>query len=211
MLPSEQLRRAVDQDYAALAITDHADFSNLEDLLTRLLRFIRQQGNDFELVFIPGVELTHVAPHSVAPLARRAKEFGAALVVVHGETIVEPVAPGTNAAAVACPDVDILAHPGLIAVEEARQAAANGVYLELSSRAGHSLANGHVARVAREVGASLVLNTDMHSPNDMIDQETARLVAAAAGLDTDGVYAATVAHPQALVRRALRHLESLPR
>jgi histidinol phosphatase-like PHP family hydrolase len=203
LLPSEQLRRAVDQGYAALAITDHADSSNLEDLLTRLLRFVRQQGDDFELIFIPGVELTHVAPRSVAPLARRAKELGAALVVVHGETIVEPVAPGTNAAAVACRDVDILAHPGLITVEEARQAAANGVYLELSSRGGHSLANGHVACVAREAGASLVLNTDMHAPDDMIDQETARLVATAAGLDADEVYAAVVAHPQSLVRRAL--------
>jgi putative hydrolase len=202
LLPSEQLRRAAVKGYAAIAITDHADASNLEDLLARLSRFARQQGDDFDLTFIPGVELTHVAPQSIAPLARQARECGAALVVVHGETIVEPVAPGTNAAAVACAEVDILAHPGLITLEEARMAAKHGVYLELSSRSGHGLANGHVARIAREAGAYLVLNTDTHAPGDMIDQRMARRVAAAAGLDESEVYAATVTHPQELVRRA---------
>ena len=113
LLPSEQLRRAVAMGYGAIAITDHADSSNMEDLLGWLLRFAREQRDDFPLVFLPGIELTHVAPRSVVPLARRAKELGAALVVVHGETIVEPVAPGTNAAAVACPEVDILAPSSL--------------------------------------------------------------------------------------------------
>jgi len=208
LLPSEQLRRAVAMGYAALAITDHADASNVETLLDALLRVVRQQADDFDLVFIPGVELTHVGPQSIAPLARHAKALGG-LVLVHGETIVEPVAPGTNAAAVACPDVDILAHPGLITLDEARQAAANGVYLEITSRGGHSLANGHVARVAREAGASLVLNTDTHGPGDMIDQALARRVAAGAGLDEDEVYASTVTNPQALVQRSLARLESI--
>lgn len=202
LLPSEQLRRAVAKGYGAIAITDHADASNMEDLLRSLLRFAREQKEDFPLVFLPGIELTHVAPRSVAPLARRAKELGAALVVVHGETIVEPVARGTNAAAVACPDVDVLAHPGMLTVQEAREAAANGVYLEITSRGGHSLANGHVAQVAREAGARLVLNTDTHTPGDMIDQEMARLVAQAAGLGPEEVEAATVVNPQAMVARA---------
>jgi histidinol phosphatase-like PHP family hydrolase len=193
-----------------MAITDHADASNMEELLRCMLRFARQQKDDFPLVFVPGIELTHVAPHSVAPLAQHAIELGAALVVVHGETIVEPVRPGTNAAAVVCPDVDLLAHPGLLTLEEARQAATNGVYLELTSRGGHSLANGHVARMARQAGACLVVNTDAHAPSDMIDQEFARTVASAAGLSDDEVYAATVTHPQALVRRALARMESSP-
>jgi histidinol phosphatase-like PHP family hydrolase len=206
LLPSEQLRRAAVKGYGAIAITDHADASNLDELLAQLLRFAREQRDDFDLVFLPGVELTHVAPASIAPLARRAKELGAALVVVHGETIVEPVAPGTNAAAASCPDVDVLAHPGLLTLDEARAAAANGVYVEITSRYGHGLANGHVARVARQAGAQLVLNTDTHTPDNMIDQETARIVAAAAGLDPDEVYAATVTHPQAAVRRAQERL-----
>jgi histidinol phosphatase-like PHP family hydrolase len=207
LLPSEQLRRAVAMGYGAMAITDHADSSNLEDLVRSLLRFAHAQGEDFPLVFLPGIELTHVSPRSIAPLARRAKALGAALVVVHGETIVEPVAPGTNAAAVACPEVDVLAHPGLLTFEEAREAAGNGVYLEITSRGGHSLANGHVARVAREVGARLVLNTDTHTPGDMIDQEMARLVARAAGLTPDEVEGATVGNPQAAVERALERLQ----
>jgi putative hydrolase len=209
LLPSEQLRRALVKGYAAIAITDHADASNMESLLESLLRFAREQRGDFDLVFIPGVELTHVAPQSIAPLAQRARSLGAALVVVHGETIVEPVAPGTNAAACACPDVDILAHPGLITLEEARQAAANGVYLEITSRGGHSLANGHVASVARRAGACLVLDTDTHAPDDMIDQQMARRVAAAAGLTPDEVEAATVTNPQILVQRALARLSQV--
>jgi histidinol phosphatase-like PHP family hydrolase len=206
LLPSEQLRRAVAKGYAAIAITDHADASNISDLMARLLQFARDQQYDFPLDFIPGIELTHVAPRSIARLARLAKERGAGLVVVHGETIVEPVAPGTNAAAVACADVDILAHPGMITLQEAQDAAANGVYLEITSRGGHSLANGHVARMARKAGAATVLNTDTHGPGDMIDQSMARLVAAAAGLDEAQVEAATVTHPQALVERARRRL-----
>jgi len=208
LLPSEQVRRVAVKGYAAVAITDHADASNLEELLERLLRFRRLQGEDWPVVFIPGVELTHVAPCSIGRWARKAKECGAGLVVVHGETIVEPVAPGTNAAAAECPDVDILAHPGLITTQEARAAAENGVHLEITSRAGHSLTNGHVACVARETGTRLVLNTDTHSPNDMIDQQTARLVAAGAGLDSAEVVAATVDCPWALVERALQHLKA---
>ena len=65
------------------------------------------------------------------------------LVVVHGETMAEPVVKGTNRAAVDCEFVDVLAHPGFITLDEARIATANGVHLELTSRRGHSLTNGH--------------------------------------------------------------------
>lgn len=209
LLPSEQLRRAVAKGHRAIAITDHADASNLADILSRLLRFALEQQGDFPITFIPGVELTHVAPQSIAPLARRARELGAGLVLVHGETVVEPVAPGTNAAAVACPDVDILAHPGLLTLEEARQAAANGVYLEITSRGGHCLTNGLVARLARETGARLVLNSDTHAPGDLMDQAMARRVALGAGLTDEEVIAATVTNPEALVQRAVARLAAL--
>jgi len=201
LLPSELLRRAVVKGYNAIAITDHADASNIEELVTALVRFTRQQGGDFPLTFIPGVELTHVAPYSIALLAHRARELGAGLVLVHGETIAEPVWPGTNRAAVECPAVDILAHPGFITLEEARLAAENDIYLELTSHAGHCLTNGHVAHIARQAGARLVVNTDTHTPQDMIDQEMARLVAAGAGLNEAEVEAATVNNPQTLVRK----------
>jgi putative hydrolase len=203
LLPSELLRRVVVKGYGAIAITDHADASNMEELVTGLVRFARRQEGDFPLTFIPGVELTHVAPQSIAPLAQWAKELGVGLVLVHGETISEPVRPGTNLAAVECPAVDILAHPGLITLEEAHLAAKNDVYLEITSHRGHCLTNGHVANIARQAGAKLVLNTDTHTPKDMIDQEMARRVAAGAGLNEAEVEAATVTNPQALVQRAV--------
>lgn len=203
LLPSELCRRAVVVGYGALAITDHADASNLESVLDKLLRFAEEQARFFPLTFIPGVELTHCPPETIAGLARRARRLGAALVNVHGETPVEPTAPGSNRAAVECTDVDILVHPGFIAEEEAGMAAQNGIYLEITARKGHSLTNGHVAQVARAAGAKLVVNTDTHVPSDMIDQAFARKVAAGAGLTPEEVEAATVAHPQELVQRAL--------
>ena len=75
-----------------------------------------------------GVELTHVPAGAIGTLARRARTYGAEIVVVHGETIVEPVEAGTNRAAVNCPEVDILAHPGLITPEEAAAAKKNGSF-----------------------------------------------------------------------------------
>ncbi len=203
LLPSEMLRRVEVLGYAALAITDHADASNLDELVTQLARFFREGTRGFDVQFIPGVEITHVPPEQIAPLARRARRLGARLVVVHGETPVEPVRPGTNRAAVQCPQVDILAHPGFVTEEEAELAAANGVALEITSRGGHSLANGHVARVARMSGARLVVNTDTHTPSDMIDQEQARLVALGAGLTEEEAHAAIVTHAWDLVAKAL--------
>jgi histidinol phosphatase-like PHP family hydrolase len=129
--------------------------------------------------------------------------LGIQLVVVHGETPVEPVVPGTNRAAVECPDVDILAHPGFITQEEASLAAVNGIALELTSRSGHCIANGHVARIGRLAGAQLVVNTDTHTPGDMIDQSHARLIALGAGLTEEQAQIALVDSPMALVSRAL--------
>jgi histidinol phosphatase-like PHP family hydrolase len=206
LVPAEFCRRAVVMGYGALAITDHVDAANLETVLEQLVRFAREQAAYFPLVFIPGVELTHCPPETIAPLARRARRLGAAIVNVHGETPVEPTAPGTNRAAVECPDVDILVHPGFITEEEARIAAANGVYLELTTARGHCLTNGHVAQVARATGAKLVVNTDTHAPWDMIDQAFARKVAAGAGLTPEEVEAATVTHPRELVQRALERM-----
>ncbi|HMK47391.1 MAG TPA: histidinol phosphate phosphatase domain-containing protein, partial [Methanocella sp.] len=122
LLPSELVRRAVVTGYKAIAITDHADYTNLEQLVDAAMR-ARYLEDGYDIAVIPGVELTHVPPKHIAPLARKAKECGAEIVVVHGETAAEPVAPGTNRAAVLCEDVDVLAHPGFITLEEARQAA----------------------------------------------------------------------------------------
>jgi histidinol phosphatase-like PHP family hydrolase len=203
LLPSEMLRRVATLGYGALAITDHADASNLDELVAQMQRFGEKGSAGFGVTFIPGVELTHIPPMQIGTLARRARRLGALLVVVHGETPVEPVAPGTNRASVECPDVDILAHPGFVSEEEAALAASNGVTLELSSRGRHSLTNGHVARVARLTGAKLVVNTDTHAPSDMLDQARARLVALGAGLSEEEAAAALTTTPWSLVSRAV--------
>ncbi len=202
LLLSELLRRAHVKGYVAIGISDHGDASNLEEIFERLYKFLRTQDASFPLTVIPSVELTHIPPTHIAALAQRAKELGAGLVVVHGETIVEPVAPGTNRAAVESTDVDILGHPGLLTLEEAQLAAQNHVHLELTSRAGHSLTNGHVAQLARASGAKLVVDTDAHASTDLTDHEFACRVARGAGLDEAEVKAATETNPRALVERA---------
>ena len=201
LLPSELVRHAVVKGHRALAITDHADASNLEWLAERLLRFVEFQGDDWPLKIVAGVELTHVMPRRIGPLAERAKALGFPLVVVHGETPVEPVVEGTNAAAVECPFVDILAHPGFLTLEEAKVAQVNGVHIEISARWGHSLTNGHVALVSRQAKARLLVNTDAHGPRDLIDQAEARRVAVAAGLTESEVEEATTTNPAALVSK----------
>ena len=182
LIPSELVRRAQVRGVRYLGITDHGDLSNLEIILPAMVRVANQLNGVLEdIKVIPGIELTHVPPGKIPSLIARARELGARLVVVHGETLVEPVAPGTNRAAIEG-GADILAHPGLITGEEVAMAAERGVYLEISARKGHSLANGHVARLAREWGAPLVLNTDAHAPGDLIDGEMALRVLMGAGL-----------------------------
>jgi len=61
----------------------------------------------------------------------------------------------------------------------------NGVYLEITSRAGHSLTNGHVARVASEAGALLVIDTDSHEPRDLISRQRAVEILVGVGLTDD--------------------------
>ncbi|MFQ5975393.1 MAG: histidinol phosphate phosphatase domain-containing protein, partial [Candidatus Hydrothermarchaeales archaeon] len=131
---------------------------------------------------LPGVEITHIPPKMISPLAKKAKNMGAKVVIVHGETLAEPVRKGTNLAAVKVEEVDMLSHPGLITKEEAEFARKNNIFLELSARKGHCLTNGHVAKIAKEMGNTLLLNTDAHAPEDLIDQKKAIDIAMGCGL-----------------------------
>jgi histidinol phosphatase-like PHP family hydrolase len=115
-------------------------------------------------------------------LVPRARELGALIVVGHGQTVMEPVKAGTNMAAIEA-GVDILAHPGFITAAEAQLAAEKGVFLELTGRKGHSLTNGHVARMGVEAGALLAVNADAHGPGDFMTGAQAETVALGAGLD----------------------------
>jgi histidinol phosphatase-like PHP family hydrolase len=79
--------------------------------------------------------------------------------------------------------IDILTHPGLITEEEVALAKRKGIMLEITTRKGHCLTNGHVAKMALAAGAGLVLNTDGHAPDDLITADQARSIALGAGLE----------------------------
>jgi len=168
LIPAELIRRARARGYEALAITDHGDPSNMDLIVPRLREVCVRIYEATGFTAFPGIELTHCPPSLIASLTEEARTLGAVIVVVHGETIVEPVTAGTNRAAIEAA-VDILAHPGFISLAEAKAAAQQGVFLELTTRRGHSYTNGHVLQVARAGGASLIVNTDAHSPEDLTD------------------------------------------
>jgi putative hydrolase len=186
LIPSELIRRLETMGYRAVAITDHVDSSNLDHVVPRIVRVAEELNHAQSVKVIPGAELTHVPPVFIPSLVRGAREMGARLVVIHGETIVEPVAPGTNRAGIEA-GADILAHPGLIRPEEVRLAVSKGVFLEISGRRGHSLTNGHVAKLATEAGARLVLNSDSHGQEDFMTEAFARKVTEGAGLPSDSL------------------------
>ena len=179
---AELARRCRVAGYRGLVISDHCDHGNLEAALGQLLKFCATANRDYgDMTILPGCELTHVPPPLLAELVKEARRLGAAFVLVHGETITEPVEPGTNRAAIEA-GVDVLAHPGIIAREDAALAAKRGVRLEISGRKGHGLANGHVCRLAQETGAFLCYGSDGHVPGDYLDRKNALLVLRGAGL-----------------------------
>jgi len=213
MIPAGLMQRAMVRGCLGLAITDHVDSSNLEWALENLLKFVEELGQEWQpdimpggdvttaplnaldsdtqaknwhLPIIPGVELTSVPPRKIGALAERARSLGAKWIVVHGETIMEPVAPGTNRAAIEA-GVDLLSHPGLITPQDAARAAELGVHLEITTNKGHGLANGWVAQRARESGARLLLNTDCHVSAEMLDAKQRRAIAFGAGLTEEEV------------------------
>ena len=188
LVPSELVRRAAMTGYEVIAITDHADASNLDFTIPRVAAACKELTRRWNITALPGIELTHIPPETFSELTARARALGAVIVVAHGETPVEPVHPGTNRAAIDA-RVDILAHPGFLTTEDAALAVANGVYLEISSRKGHSLTNGHVAKTATEAGAKLVIDTDSHEPGDLITDEFARAVLRGAGIHPDQIEA----------------------
>ena len=213
MIPAGLMQRAMVRGCLGLAITDHVDSSNLEWAFENLLKFVEELGQEWQpdivpggdvttaplntldsealaknwhLPIIPGVELTSVPPRKIAALAQKAQSLGAKWVVVHGETIMEPVAPGTNRAAIEA-RVDLLSHPGLITAEDAARAAELGVHLEITTHKGHGMANGWVAQRARESGAKLLLNTDCHVSAEILDAKQRRAIAFGAGLTAEEV------------------------
>lgn len=189
LIPAELIRRAKVKGCRAIGITDHVDQSNFDHVIPRIITACAHYSGSHGIIAIPGVEITHVPPQNIFDLVKEARILGAKLVIVHGETLVEPVVPGTNLAALQA-DIDILAHPGLITEEEVDLARDKSIYLEISARKGHSLTNGHVASLSRKLGARLVIDTDAHEPSDLIDREMARKIGLGAGMIEEEIEAA---------------------
>ncbi|MEM3342662.1 MAG: histidinol phosphate phosphatase domain-containing protein [Thermoplasmata archaeon] len=181
LLPIELIRRCVDKKYKAVAITDHVSLFNAEEVVISLVKECELAMKHWDIIAIPGVEITHVPPAKIAEVASLARKAGAKLVNVHGETPVEPVPPGTNSAAIEA-QVDVLCHPGFITEKECEKAKENGVYLEITSRHGHSYTNGHVAALCSRFGNNVLINSDTHEVHDLITYDFSWKVARGAGL-----------------------------
>ncbi len=199
LIPSELVRRAEVLGYTTIGITDHADYTNIEHILSCVSK-VKYLEDVLDIRVLVGVELTHVPPVKIGPLAVLARKLGAEIVVVHGETPVEPVRPGTNRAAIEA-RVDILAHPGFITLQEAELARENNVCLEITSRLGHNITNGHVVRMAKLAGARMVVDTDSHAPRDLINSERAIEIAMGAGLTLQEATAIVEEH--AIIKKGL--------
>ena len=198
--PIELIRRAIVNNYRAIALTDHAATGELSRIIQETTEVCTLARSHWDILAIPGIELTHVPPQAIAETAKRAKELGAWIVVVHGETIIESVEKGTNLAALQSPHVDILAHPGLLSREEANLAAKNGIFLEITARKGHCLTNGHIASLAHQVGAKLLLVSDAHSEQDLLTPSLANAIICGSGLDDTARYEVLTTNPLALIK-----------
>ena len=199
--PIELIRRARAVGYEVMAITDHVGYGNVEYVVKTLVTDCHAASQRWDILALPGVEITHVPKEDIDSVARDAKRLGARVVIVHGETPVEPVEPGTNHAAIASEHVDILAHPGLIQLEDAYLAAKTGTYLEVTARRGHSLANGHVVAMAKEAGATTVLDSDAHEPGDLLTPDFARKVILGAGIKEQQIQKVMRENPQKLLQK----------
>ncbi|MDD5692342.1 MAG: histidinol phosphate phosphatase domain-containing protein [Candidatus Omnitrophica bacterium] len=167
LLPSEVAVRYQDKGYKVIAITDHADYSNIKQAAKAIVEFCRRWPKNSGIKILPGIELTHLPPEQFKPLSALARREGIKIIIAHGETPVEPVAKDTNHLALMA-DIDILAHPGLISDKDTQLAKERGIFLEVTSRRGHRETNSHVIEQARKFGAKLILNNDSHTPEDII-------------------------------------------
>jgi len=198
--PTDMWHEARALEHRALALTDHLSMEDPKPMLARLHQEAKA-WEDSHFTPIVGVELTKIPPRRIAEVARASRKAGAEIVIVHGETIVENVPPGTNHAAIDSGLVDVLAHPGLLDPKDAELAKAHSVVLEISGRRGHSLCNGHVVRRALEAGAELVVDSDAHEPEQLIPFEQARRIALGAGVPVSELSRVLGRTPTELVKR----------
>ena len=182
LIPSELVCRAKNAGYRAISLTDHVDFSNMDFVIQRITRITGELRRYYKINVITGCEITYIPPELIKKAVKQARVFGAKVIVVHGESPVEPVPKGTNRAAILS-KCDILAHPGYVSEEDVRHAKKNNVLLEITTRNGHKIGNRHVARHAKKIGAKLVMNTDTHEPEDLLNEKKVEEILTEANLN----------------------------
>ncbi|MCF8053894.1 MAG: histidinol phosphate phosphatase domain-containing protein [Deltaproteobacteria bacterium] len=202
LIISELVRHAKFVGYTGIAVTDHGDHSNIDLVIPRIVKAAAKLSTGFDIIVIPGIELTHIPPIHIAELVKESRKLGAKIVLMHGEVITEPVCAGTNLAAINA-GVDILAHPGLLSVKEAKLAAQKGIHIEITSRRGGCLTNGHVANLARKYSVPLIINSDTHAPSDLLSAEKYYQVALGAGL-SPAEFKNVCKNAQSLAERVLK-------
>jgi histidinol phosphatase-like PHP family hydrolase len=88
--------------------------------------------------------------------------------------------------------------------ETAETAAANGVFIEITTRRGHCITNAHVAKVAGKAGALMLLNTDTHDEDDLLSEELAKETLTQAGINSRKFKSILEDNPLKLLQRIRR-------
>ena len=65
LIPAELVQRAEHIGYSAIAITDHADISNLEWIIPKINEFCKWCHDLYKVRVLPGIELTHIPPKAI--------------------------------------------------------------------------------------------------------------------------------------------------
>ena len=184
--------------------SDGADFSRLAEFSAQ----VRRLSLYANVEAWAGVELCHIPPALLPEAVKEAREAGARLVLVYGESIMDQVDQGTNFAAIEA-GADIVTHPGLVDAEAAAFAAERGVALEFTSCPRHALANAHTASMAMKHGALLVRGSNASRAEELTTRAFWPSVIKGAGISPESENGVNLAgyirnSEESLIRRLMR-------
>jgi histidinol phosphatase-like PHP family hydrolase len=86
----------------------------------------------------------------------------------------------------------------------AELAAKNNVFIEITTRRGHCITNAHVAKMAAEAGALMLLNSDTHDEDDLLSDQITKDVLRQAGINSRKFKQILESNPLKLLQRIRR-------